>query len=95
VSGPEARRGYIGLEVAATVRSMGADVVVIEREPQRVLSRVAGPALSAFFSTRGALSRIHMEQPRRFPRHRPTPNLEQTENIALLRVRSSFAPRPN
>ena len=93
MSGPEARRGYIGLEVAATVRSMGADVVVIEREPQRVLSRVAGPALSAFFSTRGALSRIHMEQPCPFPRHRPTP--EQTENIALLRVRSSFAPRPN
>jgi len=40
--------GYIGLEVAATARSMGADVVVIEREP-RLLSRVASPALSAFF----------------------------------------------
>lgn len=40
--------GYIGLEVAATARAIGAEVVVIEREP-RLLARVAGPELSTFF----------------------------------------------
>jgi 3-phenylpropionate/trans-cinnamate dioxygenase ferredoxin reductase subunit len=41
--------GYIGLEVAATARGLGAEVVVIERE-QRLLARVASQALSAFFA---------------------------------------------
>ncbi len=40
--------GYIGLEVAASARALGAEVVVIEREA-RLLARVAGPELSAFF----------------------------------------------
>ncbi len=40
--------GYIGLEVAASARALGADVVVIEREA-RPLARVASPDLSAFF----------------------------------------------
>lgn len=40
--------GYIGLEVAASGRALGAEVVVIEREP-RLLARVACPELSAFF----------------------------------------------
>lgn len=40
--------GYIGLEVAASGRALGADVVVIEREP-RLLARVACEALSTFF----------------------------------------------
>src|SRR5437899_5589890 len=40
--------GYIGLEVAASGRALGADVVVLEREP-RLLSRVACEALSTFF----------------------------------------------
>lgn len=39
--------GYIGLEVAASARALGAEVVVTEREP-RVMARVASPALSAF-----------------------------------------------
>ena len=39
--------GYIGLEVAASARALGAEAVVIEREP-RVLARVAGARLSAF-----------------------------------------------
>jgi 3-phenylpropionate/trans-cinnamate dioxygenase ferredoxin reductase component len=43
--------GYIGLEVAASARALGADVVVIEREP-RVLARVASPPLSEFFERR-------------------------------------------
>ena len=40
--------GYIGLEVAASARSLGTEVVVIERE-SRLLARVASPELSAFF----------------------------------------------
>lgn len=40
--------GYIGLEVAASARSRGIDVTVVEREA-RLLSRVASPALAAFF----------------------------------------------
>ena len=43
--------GYIGLEVAASARSLGADVVVIEREP-RLLARVASAPLSEFFHQR-------------------------------------------
>ena len=41
--------GYIGLEVAASARALGAEVTVIEREA-RVLARVAGPELSAFLA---------------------------------------------
>ena len=41
--------GYVGLEVAASARALGAEVVVVEREP-RILARVAGPDLSAFFT---------------------------------------------
>jgi len=40
--------GYIGLEVAASGRALGAEVVVIEREA-RVLARVACEDLSTFF----------------------------------------------
>ena len=43
--------GYIGLEVAASARSLGAEVVVIEREA-RVLPRVASTPLSEFFRQR-------------------------------------------
>lgn len=41
--------GYIGLEVAASGRALGADVIVLEREA-RILARVACPALSDFFT---------------------------------------------
>jgi 3-phenylpropionate/trans-cinnamate dioxygenase ferredoxin reductase subunit len=40
--------GYIGLEVAASGRALGAEVVVLEREP-RLLARVACGTLSTFF----------------------------------------------
>ena len=40
--------GYVGLEVAASGRALGAEVVVIEREA-RLLARVASEPLSAFF----------------------------------------------
>ena len=43
--------GYIGLEVAASARALGASAVVIEREP-RVLARVAGHALSTHLEAR-------------------------------------------
>ncbi len=51
--GPGARlavvgAGYVGLEVAASARGLGAEVVVIERE-SRVLARVAAEPLSRFF----------------------------------------------
>ncbi len=42
--------GYIGLEVAASGRALGASVVVLEREP-RLLARVACKLLSDFFRT--------------------------------------------
>lgn len=40
--------GYIGLEVAAVARTLGLDVTVLEAM-DRVLARVAGPVVSAFF----------------------------------------------
>ena len=42
--------GYIGLEAAASSRALGAEVVVLEREP-RLLARVACETLSTFFQT--------------------------------------------
>jgi 3-phenylpropionate/trans-cinnamate dioxygenase ferredoxin reductase subunit len=47
--------GYIGLEVAASARQLGASVTVVERAP-RVLARVAHAELSAF------LTRVHTER---------------------------------
>jgi 3-phenylpropionate/trans-cinnamate dioxygenase ferredoxin reductase subunit len=41
--------GYIGLEAAASARALGADAVVIEKEP-RILARVACEVLSSFFT---------------------------------------------
>ena len=40
--------GYIGLEAAAVLRKLGKEVTLLEVLP-RVLARVAGPALSAFY----------------------------------------------
>lgn len=40
--------GYIGLEAAAVLRKHGCDVTLLEALP-RVLARVAGPELSAFY----------------------------------------------
>ncbi len=40
--------GYIGLEAASALRKLGKEVVLLEVLP-RVLARVAGPELSAFF----------------------------------------------
>jgi len=40
--------GYVGLELAASLRGLGAEVLLLEAQP-RVLARVAGPAVSAFY----------------------------------------------
>ncbi len=40
--------GYVGLEVAASARALGAEVVLLERE-DRLLARVAGPILASYF----------------------------------------------
>jgi 3-phenylpropionate/trans-cinnamate dioxygenase ferredoxin reductase subunit len=40
--------GYIGLETAAAARSLGTEVTVVELAP-RVLARVTGPEVAAFF----------------------------------------------
>ena len=40
--------GYIGLETAASLKKLGAEVTVLERE-ERVLSRVTAPEMSDFF----------------------------------------------
>ena len=40
--------GYIGLEAAAVLTKLGCDVMLLEAQ-DRVLSRVAGPELSAFY----------------------------------------------
>ncbi|WP_282134938.1 NAD(P)/FAD-dependent oxidoreductase [Seonamhaeicola maritimus] len=41
--------GYIGLETAASLRKLGASVVVLERE-ERILARVTAPIMSEFFT---------------------------------------------
>jgi 3-phenylpropionate/trans-cinnamate dioxygenase ferredoxin reductase subunit len=43
--------GYIGLEVAAVVRGRGHEVTVLEAA-DRVMSRTAGPEISAFYDAR-------------------------------------------
>jgi 3-phenylpropionate/trans-cinnamate dioxygenase ferredoxin reductase subunit len=40
--------GYVGLEVAASARGLGAEVTLLELQP-RVLARVAGAEVSAFY----------------------------------------------
>jgi 3-phenylpropionate/trans-cinnamate dioxygenase ferredoxin reductase component len=51
--------GYIGVEVAASARSVGAEVVVVEREV-RVLARVASVPLSDFFERRHAAGGVRV-----------------------------------
>ena len=40
--------GYLGLEIAASLRKLGLEVVILERE-NRLLSRVTSPEMSQFF----------------------------------------------
>ena len=52
--------GYVGLEAAASARFLGADAVVLEREP-RILARVACPELSAFYTAQHLARGVRIE----------------------------------
>src|SRR5882757_2221631 len=52
--------GYIGLEVAASGRALGADVMVLERE-ERLLARVACETLSTFLQGYHQQRGVHFE----------------------------------
>ena len=51
--------GYIGLEAAAVLRKLGKPVTLLEALP-RVLARVAGPDLSAFYEAEHQIGRAHV-----------------------------------
>jgi 3-phenylpropionate/trans-cinnamate dioxygenase ferredoxin reductase subunit len=51
--------GYIGLEVAATCRSLGHEVDVLEMA-DRVMNRVVAPAVSAFFAAEHARAGVRL-----------------------------------
>ncbi len=52
--------GYIGLEVAATCRTLGHEVLVLEMA-ERVMNRVVAPAVSKFFATEHARAGVRIE----------------------------------
>jgi 3-phenylpropionate/trans-cinnamate dioxygenase ferredoxin reductase subunit len=52
--------GYIGLEVAASGRALGAELVVLEREP-RLLARVASEPISRFFQVSHEMKGVRFE----------------------------------
>lgn len=49
--------GYIGLETAASMKKLGAEVTVLEREP-RILARVTAPEMSEFFQNLHAQHKV-------------------------------------
>ncbi len=51
--------GYIGLETAASLKKLGGDVTVLERE-ERVLARVTAPVLSDYFQKLHAEKGVHI-----------------------------------
>jgi 3-phenylpropionate/trans-cinnamate dioxygenase ferredoxin reductase subunit len=52
--------GYIGLEVAASARTLGTEVAVFEQEPS-LLARVASPILSDFFRDHHRANGVQIE----------------------------------
>ncbi len=52
--------GYVGLEAAASARALGAEAVILEREP-RLLARVACEELSAFFTAEHRAHGVRVE----------------------------------
>ena len=52
--------GYIGLEVAASLKKLGADVAVLEAL-ERVMNRVVAPPVSAFFAAEHAQHGVAIE----------------------------------
>lgn len=59
--------GYIGLEAAAVARQTGLDVVVLEAA-ERVLSRVTGPVVSAFYEDLHRKAGVEVRTNARFSR---------------------------
>jgi len=51
--------GYIGLETAASLRKIGAEVNLLERE-ERILARVTAPEMSAFFQKLHTDNGVHI-----------------------------------
>ena len=51
--------GYIGLETAAVLRAMGAEVLVLEAAPQ-ILGRVAGPEIAEFLTEQHTRSGVEI-----------------------------------
>ncbi|WP_010136093.1 NAD(P)/FAD-dependent oxidoreductase [Ochrovirga pacifica] len=52
--------GYIGLETAASLKKLGANVTVLERE-ERILARVTTPYLSEFFANLHKANGVHID----------------------------------
>lgn len=65
--------GYIGLETAASLKSLGLEVTVLEAMP-RILQRVTAPQLSAFYK------RIHSEEGVKIVENTIADEITQTEN---------------
>ncbi len=51
--------GYIGLETAASLKKLGNEVLVLERE-ERILARVTAPEMSRFFMDLHAENRVEV-----------------------------------
>mgnify|MGYP005990512599 CR=1 FL=1 len=77
--------GYIGLETAASLKKLGAKVVVLERE-ERVLARVTAPVVSEFFTE------FHKKNGVQILTSKNVNAIEKTENynLALCDDASSF-----
>lgn len=69
--------GYVGLEVAASARALGAEVVVVEREA-RPLARVACSQLSSFFL------RYHSQRGVTFRLGRSVTSVRMTDEVASV-----------
>ena len=66
--------GYIGLETAASLKKLGAEVTVLERE-NRVLERVTAPEMSEFFNN------LHQENGVELLRNKNVISIETSEGI--------------
>ncbi|SFF67624.1 3-phenylpropionate/trans-cinnamate dioxygenase ferredoxin reductase subunit [Salegentibacter agarivorans] len=65
--------GYIGLEIAASLKKSGAEITVLERE-ERVLPRVTAPEMSDFFT------RLHKDHNVELLTNKNVIAIESTEN---------------
>lgn len=70
--------GYIGLEAAASLKKLGAEVHIFERE-ERVLSRVTSPELSHFFQ------QLHTEKGVNILLEKTVISVEKEESYMVIR----------